>query len=121
MCTHLLAIQIKLRNRFNLRTKNIYSQLKCCGVNAPEDWTNKGFKNLPAACCDKPYGDQTCTSSVFKTGCKAAFKNFVSEKTFLVAGVAIGVGVFQVSAINEDSNIYFEITSLNDSQRNIVN
>lgn len=62
--------------------------------------------NIPAACCDKPYRDPVaCTAPVYTVGCVDKFKEFVNEKAILVAGFAIGVGVFQVSLVSEDFHI----------------
>lgn len=42
-------------------------------------------------------GDTTCKISQYPKGCEDKIKEFVSDNVMLVAGVAIGVGVFQVS------------------------
>ncbi|XP_059488443.1 CD63 antigen-like isoform X2 [Neocloeon triangulifer] len=53
----------------------IQTDLKCCGINGPEDWQHI-FNNdtLPNACCEAVPADGSCNvrdeeSSAFKTGC----------------------------------------------------
>lgn len=74
-------------------------EMKCCGVHSPDDWTTPlGF--IHPACCQKDLQDQTCaTPTLYTKGCEDALKDFVSSNVLLVAGVAIGVGVFQVSTL----------------------
>lgn len=74
--------------------------MKCCGVHDPEDW-RKVFKTyLHPACCQKNMGDKTCDISLYHKGCEDKLKEFVSSNVLLVAGAAIGVGVFQVCTLN---------------------
>lgn len=72
--------------------------MKCCGVHEPSEW-NRVLGHLHPACCGKDIKDNTCTlsSSLYQKGCKDAFREFVDSHLFQVIGVAIGVGVFQVS------------------------
>lgn len=71
--------------------------MKCCGVHKPDEWMKVFGSYLHPACCQKKMWDTTCVLSSYEKGCEDKLKEFVSENVMLVAGAAIGVGVFQVS------------------------
>lgn len=70
--------------------------MKCCGVHKPEEWRDVYKTYLHPACCQKEMGDKTCNIPTYDQGCEDKLKEFVSHNVMIVAGVAIGVGVFQV-------------------------
>lgn len=51
-------------------------------------------------------GDNTCDIPLHTKGCEDTLKDFVSKNVLLVAGVAIGVGIFQVSTLVWFISIY---------------
>lgn len=72
--------------------------MKCCGVHGYKDW-EPIFNYVHPACCLKDVNDKTCKVPTYTKGCEEALKEFVSNNVLVVAGVAIGVGIFQVSTL----------------------
>lgn len=80
----------------------VQSELKCCGISGPDDY--KPIFNsteLPKSCCLDLAKDKVCTKDdASKDGCKSALFTLLSSKSTLLAGVAVAVGLIQVSAID---------------------
>jgi len=79
----------------------LQTELKCCGIDGPEDWKNVfPHVELPGSCCQKAANDTTCTvNTASKTGCKAAIIDYLNSNIVTVVGVAIVVAVVQLLAI----------------------
>lgn len=83
--------------------------MKCCGVHRPDEWYKVFTSYLHPACCEEKVGTTTCTIPKYTVGCEEKVKDFISSNVMLVAGSAIGVGVFQVSTwilLNYHCNSY---------------
>lgn len=80
-----------------IHQKSKFLQLKCCGINAPSDWSPVlGDKKLPGSCCAKGIEDVSCSEALYKTGCKTAFIEFLKNNLIIVAGLSVGTAVIQV-------------------------
>ncbi|XP_055304293.1 23 kDa integral membrane protein-like [Sitodiplosis mosellana] len=79
----------------------LQTNLKCCGIDGPNDW-NHVLPNdtIPGSCCQKAADDKTCTiTEAIQTGCKTAFIEFLNSHIFTVIGYAIAAVVLQLLAI----------------------
>ncbi|XP_055307934.1 23 kDa integral membrane protein-like [Sitodiplosis mosellana] len=87
---------------FNATWHLLQTELKCCGINGPEDWDGVLPENtLPGSCCQKGQGDE-CSKfdpSVLKDGCKTKFLDYLRSYLVAVVGVGIGAIVVQLLAI----------------------
>merc|ERR1712010_357404 len=77
--------------------------LKCCGVTGKENWDNTPFDRVPESCykgatCEIDFKSCTKGSSnaVYEEGCLTKIEDFVKSNTNLVAGIGIGIAVFQI-------------------------
>lgn len=83
----------------------VQSELHCCGILGPDDY-KPIFNNtaeLPKSCCLNLAADKVCTkddASCFKKGCKSALFTLLDSQSTILAGVAVAVGLIQVSPIN---------------------
>lgn len=73
-------------------------QLKCCGVNSPDDYKpifNNG--TLPQSCCLILPKDKTCTKiDASQKGCEPVLLDYLTHQSSILAGIAIAVGLIQV-------------------------
>lgn len=75
-------------------------QLKCCGVESPDDWEKTVYPNgtLPHSCCPKHPVDDPCTKdSASKKGCLESLQAALEHNTILVGAFGVGVALVQVS------------------------
>jgi len=77
------------------------TNVKCCGVNGPKEWTAKSeSKQIPESCCIKASpGCSSNIKNVYQKGCMDKGKEFVKKQIFKVGGVLIGIGVIQLLGI----------------------
>lgn len=80
----------------------IQQDLKCCGVDSPQDWQNTTVVKVPNSCCQGE-GVKGCGANnddkKFKIGCLERFENQFRSHIAIVGGVAIGVCVIQLFGI----------------------
>lgn len=75
-------------------SKIILFQLKCCGIDASNDWTNGGRK-LPDSCCFE-LNEPCNTSNAYKLGCKSELFTFFKSNSTLIVSILFGITVVQV-------------------------
>ncbi|XP_037086800.1 CD151 antigen-like [Pollicipes pollicipes] len=66
------------------------SQMKCCGVDRPEDWKGR-VTPLPASCCPKGTAEPCTEANAFQIGCKGRIKEFVTAHATVIGGVGVGI------------------------------
>jgi CD63 antigen len=88
------------------------SDLKCCGVKSYLDWKATNFGktgNVPDSCC-KVFTDncgqgilnlnnKTAANTVYTEGCFTKFESLVLSNVGPMAGIGVGVAVFQVLVV----------------------
>jgi len=82
-----------------LAWKKIQTELKCCGVNGPEDWKPL-YRNdtVPASCCEP--GRETCTRlSARPEGCKEKLYGLLDESALLLGFVGLGIAGVQLLGV----------------------
>lgn len=100
---------------------DVQTQLQCCGVNSPKDWSdhNSGFQNgdnyehgsgnliiinvrVPDSCCASASNKELCkvvptaANGVFVEGCFAKVKDQIRNHIDIVGGVSIAVIIIMV-------------------------
>lgn len=77
--------------------------MKCCGINGPSDYIPiLNGTDLPKSCCLKLIEGKNCTKAdASKNGCKPALLDYLNDKSTLLAGVAVAVGLIQVRQFGE--------------------
>lgn len=85
-------------NDARLAWKKIQSELKCCGVNGPDDWKII-MKNetVPASCCEER---QNCTRQTSrKEGCKTKLYALLDDSALLLGFVGLGIAGIQLLGV----------------------
>lgn len=90
----------------------IQFDLKCCGVEYFADWKETKFGkdgNVPDSCCKEStlncghgilnLNNQTAATTIYTEGCFAKFESVVLSNVGPVAGIGVGVAVFQVLGV----------------------
>lgn len=77
----------------------VQTELKCCGINGPDDFIPiLNGPELPKSCCLTLATDKLCTKAdASKDGCKPALFKVLDSNSTILAGVAVAVGLIQVS------------------------
>ncbi|XP_031635536.1 leukocyte surface antigen CD53-like [Contarinia nasturtii] len=87
---------------------DIQTELKCCGINGPKDWTEKLNITIPKSCC----GIQTtanCTEeNAVKIGCKMHLLKYLERLCIMLAGTGFGFGWIQIVVIGYASFMFNE-------------
>jgi len=103
----------------SLMWNHLMIEMKCCGVNDYNDFSqsdswnlNRGNKTIPEACChqltrdgESRPRDDTCTTSpsetnsFYKTGCYEALVNWMLSNRNLIIMVTIGIGIIELLLI----------------------
>lgn len=82
--------------------KILYIQMKCCGINGPDDWTNElNTLILPTSCCpnltNSTSSEMDCIKeNASQNGCKTILMDHMKYLTTILAGVGVGIGWLQV-------------------------
>lgn len=91
-------IMYNTSNDARLSWKKIQSELKCCGVNGPDDWKTI-FNNgtVPDSCCENR---QNCTRQIsHKDGCKSKLYALLDESALLLGFVGLGIAGIQLLGV----------------------
>ncbi|XP_026329546.1 CD63 antigen-like [Hyposmocoma kahamanoa] len=77
----------------------LQTDLKCCGINGPEDWEKMGMK-VASSCCAEIMADTpvTCSSTspnVHHVGCVPRLVAFLKSIAFWLGGVGLGIAIVQ--------------------------
>lgn len=79
---------------------NFFSvQMKCCGINSPDDWINElNTLILPSSCCPNSTNteDDCIKENASQHGCKPILMDHMKRLTTILSGVGLGIGWFQV-------------------------
>lgn len=88
----------------------VQADFQCCGVESYLDWKNTTFgaqKNVPMTCCKTPV--EGCGNDIFSKplpdtiintqGCFKKMEELIVNNVAAVAGVGVGIAVFQVLAV----------------------
>lgn len=74
-------------------------QMKCCGINGPDDWINElNTPILPTSCCpNSTNSENDCTKeNASQNGCKPTLVDHMKYLTTILAGTGVGIGWLQV-------------------------
>lgn len=77
-------------------------QMKCCGIDGPDDWINKlDTPILPSSCCpnatNSTESENDCTQkNASQSGCKPVLLDHMKHLTTILAGTGVGIGWLQV-------------------------
>ncbi|XP_031627346.1 leukocyte surface antigen CD53-like [Contarinia nasturtii] len=76
---------------------NIQVEMKCCGINGPDDWHQK----IPPSCChDLSQSKTNCTKSMaWQSGCKLPLLEYLNAKAIILASFNFSIGCIQIIAI----------------------
>ncbi|XP_031627242.1 CD63 antigen-like [Contarinia nasturtii] len=87
----------------------VQTELKCCGVNSPDDFTPKVLNGsaFPRSCCLTLKIDEPCTKKdATQKGCKTSLLNYLSSQSTILAGVAVAVGLIQIVGLGYACCLY---------------
>lgn len=84
-----------------LAWKKIQSELKCCGINGPDDWKIIYVNGtVPQSCCKD---HQSCTRenslNLYKDGCKTKLYALLDESALLLGFVGLGIAGVQLLGV----------------------
>ncbi|KAG8452406.1 hypothetical protein GDO86_004273 [Hymenochirus boettgeri] len=97
-------------NRYNT-TKDVrdsidllQKEFKCCGANSSEEWSQYqpfiGTSNVPDSCCvNITSGCGSTSASKNKEGCVDGINNWIKRNVGIVAGVALGIALFEILGV----------------------
>ncbi|XP_018335537.1 CD63 antigen [Agrilus planipennis] len=79
-------------------------EVKCCGMNGPEDWTlvNHFNNSLPHTCCPNSSKDDSCTINSldkYTKSCLEGLKEKLQNYAAVLGGIGIGVACVQLFGI----------------------
>lgn len=91
----------------------VQADFHCCGVESYKDWGNVTFgqssRNVPQSCCitsvagcgDKilTQDETTAAKTIYTNGCFKKLEGVIMDNVAAVAGVGVGIAVFQVLAV----------------------
>lgn len=85
-------------------------QMKCCGINEPDDWPRNN-KRIPKSCCDDlPTEEAYCSKeAAWKIGCKSPIINHFELITAISGGLSISFGCLQVLTKIKISNEFIQL------------
>lgn len=70
-------------------------QFHCCGVNGPNDWSEKPKPDpIPKSCCIRPLCDVQDETEVYSEGCYTKVMNFIETNMSIIGAIALGIGLF---------------------------
>ncbi|XP_055305038.1 tetraspanin-6-like isoform X2 [Sitodiplosis mosellana] len=87
------------------------TELKCCGVNSPKDWTRTlNNASIPMSCCQNRTTEITdCTEEIaIKIGCKTLLLTYLERLSITLAGVGFGIGWIQIVVIGYSCFLFSE-------------
>uniref|UniRef100_A0A4W3H4F8 CD63 antigen-like n=1 Tax=Callorhinchus milii TaxID=7868 RepID=A0A4W3H4F8_CALMI len=92
-------------------------QFQCCGNINYTDWFSipPFNKTVPDSCCKTPSPDcglNTTSSNIYQIGCVNLIDKWLKENFVIVAGVALGIALFQVRTIIIANNLVARSTSV---------
>jgi len=74
----------------------VQHDLKCCGTNGSDSWTDAGVSPIPESCCVT----QTTGCTVYHDdGCLDTFIKWVVSNIIIIGGVGIGLAFIQIFGI----------------------
>ncbi|XP_017778130.1 PREDICTED: CD63 antigen [Nicrophorus vespilloides] len=105
-----------LENQFNTSMQNYYvrkdvekswnilqHEMKCCGMNGPEDWRSVIHnETLPHTCCPDTQNDGTCTIMTlnkYTKSCLESLEDTLLTYSTIIGGVGCGVAVIQLIGV----------------------
>ncbi|XP_069762817.1 CD63 antigen isoform X2 [Narcine bancroftii] len=80
----------------------LQKQFKCCGGVQYSDWFPQLNNTVPDSCCrviKKGCGKNTSASNIYVEGCIKSIRSWLEENILIVAGVALGIALFQLLGI----------------------
>lgn len=77
-------------------------QFRCCGIDGPNDWTDRNVAALPHTCCRNDGGQgTTCSKSeAWQDGCLHKSIDLVKSKSGLLMKIVIGIAAGEVKINN---------------------
>ncbi|KAK7864771.1 hypothetical protein R5R35_012267 [Gryllus longicercus] len=86
---------VEIRDAWNI----LQSDLECCGVDGPRDWSVKRIP-LPSSCCKHLDAEKMCKlSNSYSIGCSSALKDKIEHFALIIGGVAIGIAFVQLLGV----------------------
>ncbi|XP_050050028.1 leukocyte surface antigen CD53-like [Dermacentor andersoni] len=76
----------------------IQHELKCCGVNGPNDWSRTKTHSPPGSCCTDGE-DCTKQKTYYEKGCYDKVKEDLSQYAVYVGVAGIGIGLIEIIGI----------------------
>ena len=92
------------QNKQHLMWDKVQRNMKCCGIDSPEDWKNITFVNAPDSCCkieSTNCGENTLVGpgpyeGLHGNGCLEKFTDWIRKRMMLIGGLAIVMALVQV-------------------------
>ncbi|XP_067880769.1 CD63 antigen [Heterodontus francisci] len=82
---------------------NLQKQFHCCGSKQFSDWFEQfTTQRVPDSCCRKPVpgcGRNTTIANIYHEGCVNVINDWLKDNIVIVAGVALGIALFQLLGI----------------------
>lgn len=81
---------------------NLQKQFKCCGAAGYKDWFAQMPGRVPDSCCKNitlNCGRTPTAAVINERGCAALIKEWLKNNIVIVAGVALGIAIFQILGI----------------------
>ncbi|KAF5274959.1 hypothetical protein FQR65_LT04302 [Abscondita terminalis] len=72
--------------------------LHCCGNHGYNDWVEIDIPT-PPSCCAKPNCDPSDHDQIFQVGCYNKVVDFLNQNVGIVAGIAVGIGLFPLLGV----------------------
>lgn len=86
-------------NDARLAWKKIQTELKCCGINGPDDWRSI-YRNetVPSSCCTEP--KEKCTRSLARQdGCKSKLYALLDDSALLLGFAGLSIAGLQLLGV----------------------
>ncbi|XP_072105776.1 CD63 antigen isoform X1 [Mobula birostris] len=81
---------------------NWQTQFHCCGSVDYRDWFPQLNDTVPDSCCKREFrgcGRNTSDSNIYRRGCVQLINDWLKNNIVIVAGVALGIALFQLLGI----------------------
>ncbi|XP_051865509.1 CD63 antigen [Pristis pectinata] len=86
----------------NANIDKLQEQFDCCGSASYRDWFPQLNNNVPDSCCkhvSPGCGKNTSSTNIYHRGCVQLINDWLKNNIVIVAGVALGIALFQLIGI----------------------